>query len=111
MFRLFSILTVAAWLSACVSTFANQYVGRSFEEIQLAEGPPLNSLDLADGRKALQYAWGGGQVFTSHSSPGPVVTTTGIAASNQGCVVSFIGVESNGHWIVEEVRYPDRMFC
>lgn len=115
-------------MAGCASTYANQFVGRTFEDVALSEGPPVAVVDLADGRRAIQYYWGGGtlvaggnqSVYGQSTVVGNTVftqaalTTQPVAViENKGCLISLIGVwdSSRTQWVVNEARYPERAFC
>lgn len=51
-----SILTLAiASLAGCASHLMQQKVGMTVTELKLEKGPPVQVLDLPDGRKAYQW--------------------------------------------------------
>ena len=115
-------------LAGCASTYANQFVGRTFEDVAISEGPPISAFDLSDGRRVVQYYWGGGTVvaggnqslYGQSSVVGNTVFTQATLATppvavieNKGCLISLIGAwdSSRSQWVVDEARYPQRAFC
>lgn len=123
-----SIITVLflTVLSACVSTYMKQYIGKNVEELVLTEGPAINVFDLSDGRRAFQYRIGGGTytipgsastTATSYAIGSSVYTTVNTISSpastisTPGCIVSYIAAWDGSAWIVRDIRYPDRLVC
>ena len=54
-----SFLLVLA-LAGCVSTEMRRFVGQDIAEARIRYGEPVAIVDLADGRRAFQFAQGGG---------------------------------------------------
>lgn len=42
-------------LAGCASQIMEGFVGKDISEVQLQYGPPINVMDLPDGRKAFQW--------------------------------------------------------
>lgn len=103
-----------------------QYVGKDIREVFISEGQPEAWFDLADGRRAYQWYWGGGTMIVPGSSHS---TTTGygsdgffsastttiehppVASYSKGCLTTYIAARKDDAWIVEDIRYPDRLVC
>lgn len=122
-----AILTILL-LASCVSTHMAKYVGGDIREVIIDSGNPVNAFDLADGKRAFQFYWGGGAfqmpqttnttgqatvignaVWTSSTS----ITTGGYLVESKGCLITYIAAwnnEKNG-WIVVDTKYPSRAFC
>ena len=47
------IVLLAGVLTACVSTYAKQYLGKDITEVMAADGRPINQFDMPGGRRAL----------------------------------------------------------
>lgn len=116
------------WLAGCVSTHMAKYVGSDIREVIIDSGNPVNVFDLADGKRAFQFYWGGGTMevprettttghvsvigstaWTSQTS----VTTGGYVVERKGCLTTYIAgwdATKNG-WIILETRYPKRLVC
>ena len=122
--RILIAASVALLVGGCLaSTHANQYIGKSISEMMIEEGPPVNVFSMPDGRRAFQWRWGGGTYFipgTSSSNVNVVGntayvttnTTPGSIISSAGCVLTYIARKNaSGHWIVEEAKWPQRLFC
>lgn len=115
-------------VAGCVSTHMQQFIGEDIREVVISDGQPVNAFDYGSGRRVFQFYWGGG----SYVVPG-VTRTSGSAyslgssvygsattlstppqiVSSQGCLTSYItrwNDEREG-WIVEEIRYPQRLAC
>ena len=100
MIRIIS-LALAILLAGCVSTYMKQFVGKDIHEVMIADGPPIHSFDLPDGRRAFQWRMGAG-------SATPFL---GTVYYSEGCVVTYIAKKQGEAWIVEDINYPDRLVC
>lgn len=122
------LLIGALVLGGCVSTHMRQFIGEDVREVVMSDGAPVNVFDYGDGRRVFQFYWGGG----TYSVPA-VSTTTGSAyaigstvygsattvstpagtITSEGCLTSYItrwDSDRDG-WIVEDIRYPQRLVC
>lgn len=123
-----TILIAALLLGGCVvSSHMKQFIGEDIREIMIVDGPPRHTFDLDDGRRAFQWYWGGGAVplpsdswstTTAQVSSGGFVTADTVSTSfgggayvSQGCLITYIAKQQQGNWIVEDIRYPDRILC
>lgn len=50
-----SFLVLAFAVAGCASQIMEGFVGKDVSEVQLQYGPPINVLDMPDGRKAFQW--------------------------------------------------------
>jgi hypothetical protein len=78
-------------LSGCASQVMEGMVGKDITEIQLQYGPPVNVLDLPDGRKAFQWRFDSQMVMpstTNYSAYGSGNMVTGTAYTYGGGVIS-----------------------
>lgn len=124
---LISVLLVA-FLSGCASSHMQQFVGQDIREVVMADGPPENVFDYGEGRRVFQFRWGGGtyvlpttsqttvNAYRLGSSVYGTATTTTLPAraiESEGCLLSYITewVEVRDGWIVQEIRYPQRLVC
>ena len=115
--------TLAVAVAGCASTAMKQHVGQSINEAFFAYGKPENVFDLPDGRRAVQFYWGGssgvvpGQANTTINPTGfgsYSVATTSIPATyveSDGCLVTLIARPQGNDFIVEEYRIPKRLVC
>lgn len=122
MFRSLMIAVAAIGLSSCASTAMKGFVGKPIDEAFMSYGRPENVFDLADGRRAFQFRWGGASgVLPGRSETkitpngyGYTVTSTGVPATvidSPGCLVTLIGKPSGNSYVVEEYRIPKRLVC
>ena len=111
-------------LSGCLaSTEAKSQIGKSLTQLMIEKGRPVNAFNMPDGRRAVQYYWGGGTVVlpsTSHSTVNVVGNTAyvtthtnpGGVVHRKGCLMTYIArANGNGEWIIEEGHWPKRLFC
>jgi len=114
----FACLVVAA----CVSQFAESYVGKTTTDLELDLGKPANIVEMPDGRRSYQYYWGGGTFELPQTSSGTVSVTgntayvtsqtfPAAAVSSDGCLVNFIAEQQNDQWVIVESRWPGRLIC
>jgi len=98
------------------------YLGKPIEEAQLEFGPPIQVLDMPDGRRAFQFRYGGGPVVVpgysnttvtsygntatvnSYGSPGGVLYT-------EGCILTFFAVKEGAAWVVRDMKVPGGLVC
>lgn len=126
--RVVALVSIAVVLVGCVSTHMKQFIGDDVREVVMSDGAPVNVFDYTDNRRVFQFYWGGGSVTLPGSS-----TTTGSAyavgstvygsattistpaqtITSKGCLTSYITRwdEDRQGWIVEDINYPDRLFC
>ncbi len=105
-------------LAGCATAVLESYVGKSITEPILDYGPPVNAVDLPDGRRAFQWAvnstgvipvtstnsatvWGGG---TSTLVTG---TTTNYIPTSSQCVYTLYARPQGDDWIVTGYREPN----
>jgi hypothetical protein len=123
MTRLF-VLGLLVALSGCVSTHMKQFVGKDIREVMIEDGPPVAQFDLADGRRAFQWHTDGVSFTTPQYTTGTMnqigaatfvnaTTTGGQTITSSGCYLTYIARQDDTRaaWIVEDYRYPDRLFC
>lgn len=104
-----SILVAAIALAACASTEMKPYVGRPIEDVLLAYGPPAQTIDMADGRRAYQFPWGGTAGAAVNVGSGLSVFAAG---SNSRCLLTFIASKSDdGRFVVDGYRTPPQSAC
>jgi hypothetical protein len=111
------IVAMAIVLSGCASQIMESYVGKSVQEPILDYGPPVNVMQLEDGRRAYQWrltqsgavpvsspsyatAYGSGGMVTAYGS------TTTFVPYSQDCVYTLTAREQGGRWIVDGYRRP-----
>lgn len=122
--RLFVAVLAIVMLSGCLaSSEAKNQIGKSLTQLMIEKGRPVNTFDMPDGRRAVQYYWGGGTVVlptTSHSTVNVVGNTAYIRTHtnpggtyhSKGCLMTYIArANGNSEWIVEEGHWPKRLFC
>ena len=113
-----TVMAAVATLAGCVSSAVKPYEGRTFTDVRIDWGEPLNDFQAPDGRRIVQYRWGGGTAVL----PGTATATTigpttvvnsmpAMAVSSEGCLVSFIMVAEGRDWRVTEARYPKQLGC
>lgn len=118
--RLVLVACLAFAGSGCASQILAPYVGRSIEEPILDYGPPVNVLDLSDGRRAYQWrATNSGVLPMSSPSTATVYgsggyataygTTTTYVPYSQDCLYTLTATRQGGQWIVEGYRQPNLM--
>ncbi|MBV5258966.1 hypothetical protein FLX56_11130 [Synechococcus moorigangaii CMS01] len=126
--RWFGLVAIGVAMSGCVSTHMQQFIGEDIREVVMADGPPVNVFDYVGGRRVFQFRWGGGQgyipatattqgisyqvgstVFSSQQTVG----SPAMAVSSDGCLISYITEwsEQSEGWVVEDIRYPQRLVC
>lgn len=122
------LTSFALLLTGCVSTHMQQFIGEDIREVVMVDGPPTNVFEHSEGRRVFQFYWGGGSytipgtatttanAYTLGSSVYGAATTVSTPATNvssDGCLISYITRwdESRDGWIVEEVRFPQRLVC
>lgn len=109
-------------LTGCVSSAMKPYEGKTLTEVRIDWGPPVADFVTPDGRRVVQYRWGGGTVAlpstmtATATTIGPTTfvsgqTTPGMVVHNEGCLVSFIATPEGNDWRVTEIRYPQRIAC
>lgn len=114
--------------TGCVSTHMKQYVGKDIREVMMDSGPPVAVYDLASGKRAFQYRWGGGVVTTPETSKttgSATVVGDSVYLSREtirmpsssvyveGCLINYIALfdERTEAWVIKEIRYPKRLVC
>jgi hypothetical protein len=70
MLRLAATVILVA-LSGCASQTLQSYIGKDVRELELENGPPINTIDFDDGRRAFQWS-----VTSTYTSPVRAHTTT-----------------------------------
>lgn len=116
------VLLACLALASCVSTQMKTFVGQSVQEAQIAYGPPVQVIEMPDGRRAYQFRYGGGAIpvpgysTTTASMVGSTVvsTTTGMPGGyieSSGCLLTFLARQSSGVWIIDEIRVPKGLVC
>lgn len=111
------VLFLAFFLSGCASQILESYVGKSVTEPILDYGPPSNVLELANGKRAYQWAVTNSGVMpmsspttvTAYGSGGYATaygtSTTYIPYSND-CIYTLFASQKGKDWIVEGFRRP-----
>jgi hypothetical protein len=116
------LIAIAFLLPACVSHFANNYIGKTPVDLELDLGRPANIVELHDGRRSYQYFWGGGNFVTPQNTSSRVSvigntayintqTAPSLMVSSEGCLVNFIAERRASQWVIVEARWPRRMVC
>lgn len=85
----FLVLPILLLLPACASQVMENLVGKDVTEVQLQYGPPVNVLDMPDGRKAFQWRFASTYmmpVTTSYTGVTNGNLTTGSAFTSGGGV-------------------------
>jgi hypothetical protein len=109
-------------LVSCVSTMMEGYLGKPIEEAQLEFGPPIQVLDMPDGRRAFQFRYGGGPVMVPGSSTSTVTTYGNTATVNtfgtpggvlytEGCILTFFALKEGNAWIIRDLKVPGGLVC
>ncbi len=126
--RFFVMFVASLSIFACASTHMQQYMGKDIREVVLDSGPPINMLDMGDGRRAFQFRWGGGEfvlpqttTMTGNSTiigntawhSGSAITSGGGVIASEGCVITYFARrdESRKAWIVTDFQMPKQMVC
>jgi hypothetical protein len=115
-------LVCLLFLTACASQAVLPYVGKSYTDLQLDWGKPVNEIAMPDGRRAVQYRWGGGTVVLPTNTTATATTIGqstfinaqtygGGVVQSEGCLVSFIMERRGNEWVVTEARWPQRVSC
>lgn len=111
---------LAFCVSGCASQILSSYVGGSIEEPILDYGPPVNVLELSDGRRAYQWriaqsgvvpmsspstatVYGSGGYATAYG------TTTTYVPYSQDCTYTLTATRQGNQWIVDGYRQPSLM--
>ena len=117
MHRLLALLTTLG-IAGCTSQILQGYVGQPVTEVILDRGPPVNVVELEEGRRAYQWAGksGGFMPVTTPSSttvfgPGGAVaivpgTSTSYVPYSTNCVDTLYATRQGSEWIVEGFRQP-----
>lgn len=71
-------VTAMLCLTACASQIMEGFVGKDITDVQLQYGPPINVMDMPDGRKAFQWR------FDSNVMMPMTTTYTGTTAFTTG---------------------------
>jgi hypothetical protein len=112
------ICAVVTLLTGCVADTMRNYVGQDIRAVELAYGPPINSIDLGNGTRAFQW-----QKISVDATPASSITTTdkdskgrkirttefvGGEQSITKCLYTFITVRSaqSDGWVVTGIREP-----
>ncbi|MBZ0162803.1 MAG: hypothetical protein K8H74_08830 [Notoacmeibacter sp.] len=115
-------LVVMLSFFGCVSSAVKPYIGRSYTDIQIDWGKPVNEFETSEGNRVVQYRWGGGTYAIPTTTSG-TVTTIGSSSfiktetfgggviHSDGCLVTFIMEKKQNDWVVKEARWPQRAFC
>lgn len=83
----FFVVPFLLLLPACASQVMENLVGKDVTEVQLQYGPPVNVLDLPDGRKAFQWRF---------DSTFVMPTTTSYTGVQNGNLISGNAYTSGG---------------
>ena len=108
--RILFIALAALALSACVSDAVKPYIGKSFYDLQLDWGKPINDFRSPAGQRVVQYNWGGGTYIQPATFTGTTVIP-GYVSSSPPCLVSFIMEPAGNDWRVVDARYPKDLSC
>jgi hypothetical protein len=123
MFRI-AVTVIVVSLCGCASQTLKSYIGKDVRDIELEIGPPINTIDFDDGRRAFQWS-----VTSSYTSPVHAHTTTTTPAAIGGsptlpatstttvtgghtslstCLYTVFAVrdESKSAWIVVDFKKP-----
>ncbi len=128
MFRTLVATAFAITLCGCVSTHMKQFIGQDVREVVMNDGPPVNVFDYSDDRRVFQFYWGGGTFTTPGNSTtvgsayaigstvygtATTISRPAMSITSEGCLTSYITRWSDERegWIVEDIRYPQRMVC
>ena len=116
----FSLLScvIAILVAGCAADTMRSYVGQDIRAVELAYGPPINSIDMGNGTRAFQW-----QKISVDTTPVSAVTTTDkdskgrksqttqFAGGDQSvtkCLYTFItarNLQGDG-WVVTGIREP-----
>jgi len=119
---------ISLGVTGCVSTHMKAFVGKDIREVMMVEGAPINAFDLAEGKRAFQYRFGGGTFISPQASSTTAnatvigntmwldrktITQPALAVQSEGCVISYIADYDNAKssWIITDIRYPKRLVC
>ena len=116
------LIAIAFLLPACVSQFANNYIGKTHVDLELDLGRPANIVELPNDRISYQYFWGGGNFVAPRNTSSSVnvigstahistQTAPSLVVSSEGCLVNFIAERQGSQWVIVEARWPRRMVC
>ncbi|WP_417805849.1 hypothetical protein [Thalassospira lucentensis] len=92
-------------LASCTSQMMNSYIGKSIKEPMLDYGPPINIIELDDGRRA--YQW---QVITSGMTAVSGPTTTTYIPYSDSCIHTLTAKKTGDDYIVDGYRKTS-FFC
>ncbi|MCV2881991.1 hypothetical protein [Actibacterium sp. XHP0104] len=84
-------VAVAFFVSGCASQIMESYVGKDITEVIVKYGPPMNMLEMPDGRKAFQWRVDSNVVLPSTTTYNATTygnVTTGYATTTGGYVGS-----------------------
>lgn len=127
--RLLFITVLSAMLvTGCVSTHMQQFIGEDIREVVMSDGPPANVFDYSEERRVFQFYWGGGSYTVPATSTtsgsayaigstvygsATTISTPARTVTSEGCLTSYITRwdEERSGWIVEDIRYPQRLVC
>ncbi|EBA02685.1 hypothetical protein RB2150_00959 [Rhodobacterales bacterium HTCC2150] len=98
----------------------SNYVGKSIQEPILDYGPPVNVVDMNDGKRAFQWSIthsGAVPIYTPQTATvygvgGPATvnySTTTYSPYSQTCLYTLIAVQQGKDWVVEGFRKPNLM--
>lgn len=125
---LFFTALTAMLVAGCVSTHMRQFIGEDIREVVMSDGAPVNVFDYSGGQRVFQFYWGGGSYTVPATSTTSgrayaigstvygsttTISTPARTVSNEGCLTSYITRwdEDRSGWIVEDIRYPQRLVC
>lgn len=79
------------FVSACASQVMGGFVGKDLTEVQLQYGPPINVLDMPDGRKAFQWRFDSSMMMPTTTNYNAVASgnwVTGSATTYGGGILT-----------------------
>ena len=109
---------IAILVAGCAADTMRSYVGQDIRAVELAYGPPINSIDMGNGTRAFQW-----QKISVDTTPVSAVTTTdkdskgrksqttqfvGGDQSITKCLYTFIAARNlqGDGWVVTGIREP-----
>lgn len=111
------LLLICLVVAGCATAILDGYVGKSISEPILDYGPPVNVLELPDGRKAFQWAvnssgvipvtnYSSGTAWTGATSTYVTGTSTSYVPYSNRCVYTLYARPQGEDWIVTGYRQP-----
>ncbi len=116
-----ALLFIVALIAGCATTIMEGYVGKPITEVVLDYGPPVNFLDIEQGRRAFQWRIdssgyipmttpSNGSIYGAGGYASYTSTTTTYVPYEQSCLYTMTATWSGETWVVDGFRQP-RLGC